>query len=231
MPTVLVTGANRGIGLEFVRQYLQAGWRVLACCRRPREARDLQALTNRFDALHIHPLDISDFERIDQLAADLRAEPIDLLINNAGIYGDVRGRGFGKLDHRKWQEVFRVNVQGTVKMCEAFLPHVVASDRKLMVALSSKMGSIADNSSGGSILYRSSKAALNMAMKSISIDLRPQGVGVLIFHPGWVETDMGGSNALISPEESVRGMNRQIEGFTLEDSGRFVDYSGKNVPW
>lgn len=231
MKTVLVTGANRGIGLEFVRQYLADHWQVIACCRQPQQAAELQALARQFSALQIHALDVANHARIDGLAEELRQESIDVLINNAGVYGDQSGRGFGSLDYQRWLEVFRINTQGPVKMSEAFLPHVTRSQKKLIIALSSKMGSISDNTSGGCILYRSTKAALNAALKSISIDLRPQGVGVLILHPGWVKTDMGGPNALITVEESVSGMRRIINRFQLADSGHFLDYTGKLIPW
>lgn len=231
MTTVLITGANRGIGLEFARQYLEDGWQVIGCCRRPQQASDLQALARRYNHLHIYPLDVADHGQVDGLAQQLRNQAIDVLINNAGVYGDQPAQGLGQLDYQRWLEVLQINCLGPVKMSEAFLPHVARSQHRLIVALSSKMGSISDNTSGGSILYRSSKAALNAAMKSISIDLISQGIGVLIFHPGWVKTDMGGPNALISPSESVSGMRRIISSFKIADSGSFVDYKGQPIAW
>ncbi|MGX2041827.1 SDR family oxidoreductase [Methylocaldum sp. MU1018] len=231
MATVLITGANRGIGLEFCRQYAEAGWKVLACCRRPEQASDLQGLAIRHPSVSIHQLELGDFDQIDALAHALASEPIDLLINNAGIYGDSNRNALGTLDYDLWARVFRINAQAPVKMTEAFFPQIARSERKLVVVITSLMGSIGDNTSGGSIMYRSSKAALNATMKSLSIDLANRGVGVLILHPGWVKTDMGGPNAPTPPAESVVGLRRVIEGFSSGDSGRFFDFRGRELPW
>lgn len=231
MTTVLVTGANRGLGLEFCRQYAQAGWKVLACCREPAKAAQLLALAEHYPALSLHALDVGDFAGIDALAGELDGESIDVLLNNAGIYGDTARHGFGALDYSRWRETLTVNSLAPVKMAEAFLPQVARSQRKLIVAITSLMGSMSDNSSGGSILYRSSKAALNAAMKTLSIDLRDRGVGVLILHPGWVKTDMGGDNAPTDAAESIAGMRRLIDGFTSADSGRFVNFRGDTQLW
>jgi len=231
MATVLITGANRGLGLEFCRQYAENGWKVLACCRHPEQASDLQDLAARHPRLSLHRLDLSRFEDIDTLARELTAEPIDVLLNNAGVYGDAAHNRFGAMDYAQWTQVLRIDALAPVKMAEAFLPHVKGSSRRLIVAVTSLMGSIGDNTSGGSILYRSAKAALNAAMKSLSIDLREQGIGVLILHPGWVRTDMGGPNAPTAPEESIGGMRKIIEGFTPRDSGRFLNFRGEELPW
>jgi NAD(P)-dependent dehydrogenase (short-subunit alcohol dehydrogenase family) len=231
MPTVLVTGASRGLGLEFCRQYAEAGWNVLACCRKPEEARELAALVARHPdgAILALELDVADFAAVDALARRLSGTPIDVLLCNAGVYGDAGG--FGALDYRRWLETFAVNAQAPVKLAEAFLPHVLAGGRKLIVAVTSLMGSMADNKSGGSILYRSSKAGLNAAMKSLAIDLKPRGVGILLLHPGWVKTDMGGENAPTSPAESIAGMRRVIESFAPAESGRFLNFRGEECPW
>ncbi|PKM37256.1 MAG: short-chain dehydrogenase [Gammaproteobacteria bacterium HGW-Gammaproteobacteria-10] len=231
MQTILVTGANRGLGLEFCRQYAEAGDRVIAACRNPDSADQLQALAENYSTIQIEALDVADFAQIDALSVRLADEAIDVLINNAGVYGDKSGGGFGNLDYQAWSHTLLVNSQAPVKMSEAFLPQLQRSDKKLIVALSSQMGSIADNSSGGSILYRSSKAALNAAMKSVSIDLMDRGVGVLIFHPGWVRTDMGGPNGLIDADESVTGMRKMIDAFLLRQSGSFIKYEGSAMPW
>ena len=153
------------------------------------------------------------------------------MINNAGVYADIQGDGFGHLDYQAWTKSLVVNTQAPVKMAEAFLPQIKCSDKKLIVNISSLMGSIADNDSGGSIFYRSSKAALNAAMKSLAIELKDQSVGVLIFHPGWVKTDMGGPNALINADQSIAGMRALIENFSLDQSGSFVKYDGTPMPW
>lgn len=225
--TVLITGASRGLGLEFCKQYAAEGWQVLACCRNPKTAAELTGIPQ----VRVFPLDVSDFSQIDNLAAQLQDTAIDVLINNAGIYGDSPRHGFGQLDYMAWTRTLTVNTQAPVKMAEAFLPHLNRGDKKQLVSISSQMGSIADNGSGGSILYRTSKAALNAAMKSIAIDLEGQGIGVLVLHPGWVKTDMGGPNALIGAQESVAGMRSVIARLTLAQSGSFLKYDGSSLPW
>lgn len=232
MKTVLVTGANRGLGLEFCRQYAAEGWRVIAACRQPGAAAELKALAERFSQLQIEALDVADFAQVDALAAKLADESLDVLLNNAGVYGDKAGRGFGNLDYRAWSDNWAVNTMAPIKLAEAFLPQLERGEQKLIVAVSSLMGSMTDNTSGGSLLYRSSKAGLNAAMKSLSLDLRPRSIGVLILHPGWVKTDMGGENALIGVEDSVSGMRRRIEEFTLAQSGCFVRFDdGRQIAW
>jgi NAD(P)-dependent dehydrogenase (short-subunit alcohol dehydrogenase family) len=231
MPTVLITGANRGLGLEFCRQYAQAGWVVLAACRDPSGAAALQALAASHRDLSIHCLDVADFDRVDRLALELKDQSIDVLLSNAGVYGDDEHHRFGALDYGRWVDTLRVNTLAPVKLAEAFLPHLERGRRKLIVAITSLMGSLADNRGGGSILYRSSKAGLNAAMKSLSIDLRPRGIGVLLLHPGWVRTDMGGAEAPIAPAESIAGMIRVIDGLRPEDSGRFLNFRGEELPW
>jgi len=231
MATVLITGANRGLGLEFCRQYAEQDWHVIACSRNPDDAFDLNSLASRHANVQLEQLDVSAFEQIDALSRKLASLSIDVLINNAGIYADNKSNGLGHLDYQAWTNSLLINTQAPVKMSEAFLPHIKKSDKKLMVAISSLMGSMADNDSGGSIFYRSSKAALNAAMKSVAIELKNQSVGVLIFHPGWVKTDMGGPDALINAEQSVAGMRALIANFSLDQSGRFVKYDGTPMPW
>ncbi|CAG0960908.1 C-factor [Methylophilaceae bacterium] len=228
-PTLLITGANRGIGLEFVRQYAEAGWQVIACCRWPDDAKALHAIADGTDdQVEIHPLDVSDFAEIDALALLLQGRQIDLLINNAGVYphGD-----FGGTDYEAWAEAFHINTMAPMKMAEAFAGHVASSGLKKIVTLSSKMGRLDDNTSGGSYIYRSTKTAVNMVMKSLAIDLKPMGIAVAALHPGWVQTEMGGPNALIDTQQSVAGLRQVIEQLTLENSGRFVAYDGKVIPW
>ena len=231
MKTILITGANRGLGLEFSRQYAQAGWQVIACCRYPDRATDLNNLAEDYQSIKLECLDVADFEQIDRLAQKLTNQAIDVLLNNAGLYGDTSQSGFGKLDYQVWSDTLRVNTLAPLKMAEAFLPHLQASDKKLLVTVSSLMGSITDNTSGGSIVYRSSKAAVNAAMKSLAIDLRQQEIGVLILHPGWVKTDMGGPNALIEVDESITGMRAVIDDFSLDQTGCFLKYNGQAMAW
>jgi len=229
--TVLITGANRGLGLEFTRQYANAGWRVIAACRQPAAATELAALAALFSAVHIEALDVADFAQIDALSAKLADERIDVLLNNAGVYLEKSGQGFGQLDYAAWATTLAINTLAPLKVAEAFVSQLERGEGKLIAAVSSLMGSLADNTSGGSYLYRSSKSALNSAMKSLAIDLRPRGIGVLILHPGWVKTDMGGKNALIEVEESVSGMRQVLDAFTMDQSGSFVRYDGELAPW
>jgi NAD(P)-dependent dehydrogenase (short-subunit alcohol dehydrogenase family) len=230
MPTLLITGANRGIGLEFVKQYAVAGWHVLACCRTPSTAGKLQTLADLSqNRVSLHALDVANFPGIDALARQLRETPIDLLINNAGIYPD-RG-SFGQTDYEAWAMSFRINSMATLKMAEAFVGHLERGTGKTFVGISSKMGSIADNTSGGSYPYRTSKAAMGMVIKSLAHELASRSIRAVVLHPGWVLTDMGGPNALITVEQSVSGMRQVLEGLSTADSGRFLAYDGKEVPW
>ncbi|MHA7872425.1 MAG: SDR family oxidoreductase [Hyphococcus sp.] len=224
MPVALITGSNRGIGLEFVKQYAVDGWTVHACCRSPDNA---DALKNVSGDVAIHALDIADREAIKALANDLDA-PIDIVIANAGV--GVPGEGkFGNLDYGAWRNFIEVNLFGSVATCEAFAPHVKIAKGKI-AAISTKMASIGD-ASGGSMAYRTSKTALNMAMKVIASALAGEGVAVGVFHPGWVETDMGGPNALIDVRTSVKGLRALIETMPVTDAPRFLAYDGAEIPW
>lgn len=232
MRTMLITGANRGIGLEFVRQYAADGWRVVACCRKPAAAEALNRLAAQYpDQITVHALDVTDHAQIDQLAQTLSEQPIDLLINNAGVYPPARGDALGETDYAAWQQAFAVNTMAPLKITEAFIQRIARSEFRTIVTITSKMGSIADNRGGGSYIYRSSKAGVNIVMKSLSIDLNPQKIIAILLHPGWVKTDMGGPGALITPEQSVTGMRRVIGNLTLQDSGKFYAFDGQVVPW
>ena len=232
MKTVLITGANRGIGLEFSRQYAEDGWQVLACCRHPDTADALNKLAAQYPALiKIYPLDVADHAQIERLAQTLSNEAIDLLINNAGINPVSDASGFGHTNYTEWMTAFNINTMAPLKMAEAFAQQITRSKQKTIVTLTSLMASIADNSSGGNYLYRSSKAAANMVVKSLAIDLRQQEITAVAFHPGWVKTDMGGPNAMISASQSVTGMRQVISSLTPADSGKFFDYEGNVLPW
>lgn len=224
MPTILITGANRGIGLESARQYAADGWQVLACCRNPYDATELAGI----NGVSVHSLDVTDHAAIDSLAAEVGA-PIDVLMNNAGQTSRPR-LGFGEMDYAQWADLFAVNTLAPYRMVEAFHDHVRRSDRKIVLNVSSIMGSIAD-ASGGHVAYRTTKAALNMAVKTLAQDLANDGVTVLAVHPGWVRTDMGGPSAAISPEESAAGMKLVVENATLASSGSFLDWKGETIPW
>jgi NAD(P)-dependent dehydrogenase (short-subunit alcohol dehydrogenase family) len=229
--TVVITGANRGIGLAFARQYAEAGWRVYAGCRQPERAQDLNRLAaGSGGRLSVHPLDVTRPAHIQALAAVLGDTPVDLLLNNAGSYGpdDVR---FGNTDEVAWLENFRTNVIGPMKMMEALVENVARSEQRLIASLSSKMGSMDDNRSGGAYIYRSTKAALNAVMKSAAIDLAPRGIIAVVLHPGWVRTDMGGPHGEIDADTSAHSMRALLARVTLEDAGTFFDVDGSVIPW
>jgi NAD(P)-dependent dehydrogenase (short-subunit alcohol dehydrogenase family) len=222
----MITGANRGIGLEFARQYAADGWRVLATCRNPRGAKELQAVSGD---VRIHALDVIDEYQLPALAKSLADEPIDILINNAGVSGP--DDSFGNTPTNDWLETLRINAIAPLHVAEQFIGHLERGQRKLIVNITSKMGSIADNSSGGSYIYRSSKAALNMVSKSMAHDLKAKRIIVVVFHPGWVKTDMGGPQALLPVKASVSGMRAKIATLTAADSGKFFNYDAKPLPW
>lgn len=231
MSNVLITGANRGIGLEFTRQYAEAGWQVFACSRHM----DSEALNKLADQhtgkVRLFTLDVSDKEQIEKLAQQLSDTPIDVLINNAGIYPGGNKENFGTIDYDAWVKAFQVNTMAPLKMAESFIENVAKSSEKKIVNITSKMGSIDDNTSGGYYLYRSSKTALNMVVKSLSLDLAPRGITTVVLHPGWVQTDMGGSHAPTPPERSVAGMRSVIAGLSQKDSGKFYDFNGQEILW
>ncbi|MBA2410633.1 MAG: SDR family oxidoreductase [Gammaproteobacteria bacterium] len=228
---ILVTGANRGIGLEFVRQYADTGAQVYACCREPAQAAELSKMADASaGAVSVHRLDVTDADHRASLVEELGDTSIDMLINNAGIYGQ-RNSVFGQTDEARWLETFAVNVIAPMQLCEALVENVTSSRRKVIASISSQMGSIEDNGSGGHYVYRSSKAALNAVMKSMAVDLGGRGITAVILHPGWVKTDMGGSNALISAVESVNGMRATLDGLTARDAGKFLGFDGSLITW
>jgi len=238
MPTALITGANRGLGLEFARQYAREGWRVMACARSP-DAPALRALAEESGSrVSVHALDVTDGAAVAALAVALSGQPVDVLLNVAGVIGGGRepaaGGGrqrFGAQDYEDWKHVLDVNVLGPMRMAEAFIGHLEAGEQKKIVSLTSRMGSIADNTSGGYYVYRSSKAALNAVVKSLAIDLAPRGIIAVPIHPGWVRTDMGGPSAPLSVEDSAAGIREVIAGLAPADSGRFLRHDGSELPW
>jgi NAD(P)-dependent dehydrogenase (short-subunit alcohol dehydrogenase family) len=232
MATVLVTGSNRGLGLEWVRQYAAEGWRVYATCRQPTEAGELRALADREKGIRILRLDVTKPDEINALAVELIKEPIDVLVNNAGVYLEkFMEVGLRRLRYEDWEYTFQVNTLGAVRVTEALQEHVARSEKRLVVVISTHMASIADIAAPGAYYYRSTKAALNAVMEGLTHELRPKGVGVLILHPGWVRTRMGGEGTSLMPPESVRGMRSLVEEFTLAESGRFFRYDGVEMPW
>lgn len=224
MTTVLITGANRGLGLEFVRQYRGDGADVIACCRHPANADSLNAL-----AVKVMELDVTDPASIESLAAALKGSPIDILIANAGIWGPEH-QGADECDFDRTIEVLTVNSVGPWRVARALKANLVAGRDKKLVVITSKMGSISD-SSGGSIAYRASKAALNMIMHAVAKEWGRDGLKVGIFHPGWVQTDMGGPGAPLSVVQSITGLRARIAELSPRTSGRFIDYAGKEIGW
>ncbi|MBC7905312.1 MAG: SDR family oxidoreductase [Rhodospirillaceae bacterium] len=222
MPTILITGANRGLGLEFVRQYAADGWRVIATVRDPlagKAASDAGA--------DIYVADVSDPNSIQRLKGALAGVELDVLLNNAGIYGE--NQSFGAVDPDGFLKVMRTNVLGPLKMAEAFAGQLTG--RKIIASVSSMMGSIAENTSGNFYAYRASKAALDMVMKNLALDLKEQGVTAIALSPGWVRTDMGGPNAPLDAPTAIAGMRAVLAKADLNDSGKFFHFDGRELPW
>ena len=220
MPTILITGAGRGLGLELARQYAEDGWKVLGTVR------------NSKAQPHLHEtlrLDVTDAAQVEQLASRLKGVPIDVLFCSAGIIGK-RGMALGSFDYESWEEVLRVNVLGAAALAEALVEHVAASERKVIAMMSSRLGSISE-SSGMTLPYATSKAALNMLVKGLAATLAAKGMVVVALSPGWVRTDMGGAGAPLSAEASVRGLRQVIAGLKSDDSGHFFSHDGSSIPW
>jgi len=231
MPSVLITGANRGLGLEFARQYADDGWDVYAASRNPAAAEQLRSLAQQApERLTVIAMDVTDAESVKTAARHLRDTAIDVLINNAGISG-AGGQVTGKVDYESWARVLDVNTMGPLRVTEAFIEHLARSERRLVVTITSGMGSLADNTSGGSIAYRSSKAAVNMVMRSAALDLAPRRISCVVVNPGWVKTDMGGPGARLTAQQSVAALRRLIETFGPAHSGKFYNYDGREYPW
>ena len=228
--TLLVTGANRGIGLELVRQALARGDRVFATCRDPDAASDLTALgTQHRDTLSIQQLDVSSDASVAAMAEGLGASRIDVLVNNAGIYGGERQQR-ANMDHDAWADAFAVNAMAPLRVAHAVMPCLRRSERPRIVTLTSIMGSM-QNVGSINYAYSSSKAAANKVMTLLAQELRPEGIVVVPVHPGWVRTDMGGPGADLSAEQSARGLLAVIDGLTSERSGRFLSWDGSELPW
>lgn len=226
----LVTGANRGIGLEFVRQLLTRGDRVIATCRHPGKATALNTLTGEYPGhLHVLPLDVASEKSRAELVRELPlvAGRVDLLINNAGVLHS--GERFGQLSAAHLDDSFRTNASGPLLLTEALAPAL--SDGATVANLSSTLGSIANTGRFGTPSYNISKAAQNMATVLLAHALRDRGIRVVALHPGWVQTEMGGDGAQIEATASVAGLLRVIDGLTLDDSGRFLDWQGQPQPW
>lgn len=231
MKTILITGANRGIGLEHARRYAARGARVLAGARAPDEAEELEALARDSDGrVSVLRYDAARPDAAETLKAAVGDAPLDLLFANAGAMGG-RAQSFGGVDAEAVLDLIRVNALAPLKLAEAFADNVARSERKVIAFQTSLMGSIGDNGSGGAYAYRLSKAALNMAGKSVSNDLRGRGIITVLLHPGWVRTRMGGPSGKISVEECVDGQQRLLDGLTPAQNGTFFNYDGRELPW
>jgi NAD(P)-dependent dehydrogenase (short-subunit alcohol dehydrogenase family) len=233
MPRVLITGANRGLGLEFARQYSADGWDVIATARNPKQSEELDRLAQS-KRVSLQALDVTSDDSVKHLAEVLNGTLVDLLILNSAIF-TRDGNKLGELDFTGWRESFETNVLGAMRVAQALIQNVAASIRKQIVAISTGMGSMESLATtigfGSAYQYRSSKAALNMAMSILAKDLEPLGISVLIFSPGWVQTDMGGPNAALTPEQSIAGMRKVLEGNPVELTGKFLSYDGSTWPW
>ncbi len=240
MPTMLITGANRGLGLEVVRNLDEQAGSSHACCRAPDKADALQDIAaNAGGRIQVHALEVTDFAAVEKLAGTLSGEPIDVLFNNAGIMEgkqrtfDHQGtsQAFGHIAYDDWRYVLRVNVLAPMRMMEVFADHVASSERKVMATMSSIMGSIEKNTDGGWYPYRTSKTAVNMMMRNVAGDLKDRGITAVAIHPGWVQTDMGGPGADITAEVSGKGLAAVIAGITPEQTGHYLVYDGTELPW
>lgn len=226
---VLITGANRGIGLGLTKKFLADGAHVWAACRNPDGARELWELEHEYkDKLTLVTLDVTNQQEIDAAASQLKDATIDLLINNAGVIPQG-GKDLMSLDADQMMKSFQVNTLGPVFVTKALLPQLQKSTRPTVVNITSKMGSVTDNTSGSYYAYRTAKSALNMFNKSFSIDF-PKVTSVVL-HPGWVKTDMGGSSATTTVDDCVNGLHQVISGLKPEITGKFFDFTGKEIPW
>ncbi|PCH84683.1 MAG: short-chain dehydrogenase [Rhodospirillaceae bacterium] len=227
MPTIFITGANRGLGFEFAKQYAADGWRVIAACRDPAKAEALSAVEGD---VQVETMDVDDDASVASLSDKLKDEAIDLLINNAGIYGP-KHLSAEDMDYEAWGRVLRTNTMSPFRVTMAFLQQVRNSDQKIIATLSSKMGSLNENQDGGEYIYRSSKAALNAALKGLSYDLADAGIRIMLMHPGWASTDMGGPSAPLLPADGVAGLRKVLAGIKDGETGVFYDYNGGELAW
>ncbi len=229
MDTVLITGANRGIGFELTRQYLNAGAQVIAACRDPNKADALQQLTSQARPPSVEQLDVTKQDSVDALASKLDGTPLDVVINNAGIMGGNR-QSLDTMDYDAWADTFSVNTIAPFRVSTAFLPNLKMADRPRIITISSQMGSL-NRQSTGAYIYRSSKAAVNKVMQVMALELKNYGIIVCPVHPGWVRTDMGGPTADISPQESAKGLFDLISELTIKDTGKFFSWNGEEHDW
>ena len=230
MLTVLITGANRGIGLELVKHYLDHGDRVIGTYRETTSSKELIQMSENHKDLKILKLDVSSDGSLKDFPNQLNGAPIDIFINNAGVFGP-RDSSFGNVTEQGWVAALKVNAIAPLILTQLIIENLRKGSVKKLIYITSKMGSIDDNNGGGSYVYRSSKTALNAVVKSISVDLASEGIRVALLHPGWVRTDMGGPNGLIDTNTSVSGMIKVINELEESDSGSFFNYDGAIISW
>jgi len=228
---IVISGANRGIGLEFTRELSNAGHNIFACCRQPENAEALLKMAQENKNIQVLPLDVCDETSIKNLQTSLKGQAIDWLINNAGISGES-GVTIGNIHADNFLRLLHTNCVGAIQLADALLDNIVISNDKLVVNITSRMGSISDNTSGRSYAYRSSKAALNAVMRSFAIDVKDQGVNVILIHPGWVQTRMGGEDGALTAEESVGAMLNVIEQHRNNaHADTILRFDGDTINW
>ncbi len=226
----MITGASRGLGREFTRQFLAEGWRILATCRDPSAAGELNDLAADANGqVAVFQLDVDDGASVAACRGSMGDVEIDVLLNNAGVIG-ARDAGLGNMDYDSFENTLRTNVTGPMRVTEAFIDCLLAGEQKKLVTISSRMGSIAETAPNA-MIYRTSKAAVNMVVKCLALELASKGVIAAVLHPGWVQTDMGGPSAALTVEESVSSLRRVINGLSQDDNGSFLNYDGSPIPW
>ena len=231
--TVLITGSNRGIGLALAEHYAKEGWKVIATCRKPSQAKKLKTIADKYPLVMIEKIDVTDMETINKVAYKYKDSSIDVLINNAGISGGLTNQVFGNLDYSIFKRVIDVNTFGPTRMAEAFLNHIAVSQQKKIINITSTQGSIT-RTRGGQYFYKTSKAALNMITRNLSQDLKSERIIVGLISPGWVITDIveGFEDPrMLKPEESAYLVAKVIDSYTLDQSGYFFDETGTVAPW
>lgn len=237
MPTILITGANRGLGLEFSRQYATDGWKVIACCRNPDSADELAGIAADYADVVIEKLDVVDHAAIEALGKKYAGVPIDVLLNNAGIIGpipiaeNIERQHFGSMEYDVWEDVLRVNTFAPVKMAEVFLENVAASEQKKIVTISSTVGSITEMAIPG-LAYASSKTALNRVMTIIAGQLKERGIIVAMYCPGYVKTRMDAFGyAMVEIPDSIAALRPMIADLTIERTGSYTGHDGRTIGW
>ena len=225
MSNILIIGANRGLGLEFAKQYSNKNHNIFATTRNNSASQELNEIKNS----NIFELDLNSDESLNKFVNEISPQKIDILIHNAGIFRDEQLEQ--DLDINAWMNEMRINAVIPIILARKLKANIQMAKDKKIVFISSQMGSIDDNYSGRFYFYRSSKSALNSAAKSLSIDWKEDGISILIIHPGWVKTDMGGNNANLEISDSISQMIKVIDDMTLSNSGSFVNYAGKKIEW